>query len=123
MPSFYITEDVQADGLVVLAASGEIDFDASPRLRECIERHIKVGHGHGHLMLDLSEARFIDSTAIGVIAGCAMRLRRSGDGLLVLVCPVENRKIMRIFEIAGLEHAVDVHHSRGEALVELAAAC
>jgi hypothetical protein len=37
--------------------------------------------------------------------------------------PVENRKIMRIFEIAGLEHAVDVHHSREEALIELAAAC
>ncbi len=119
MSSFYITEDVQADGLVVLAVSGEIDFEVSPRLRACIDRHVKAGHGH--LMLDLSEASFIDSTAIGVIAGCATSLRRSGDGLMVIVCPVENRKIMRIFEIAGLEHAVDVHPSREDALADLAA--
>jgi anti-sigma B factor antagonist len=120
MSSFYITEDVQSDGLVVLAVSGEIDFDVSPRLKECIDRHVKAGNGH--LILDLSEASFIDSTAIGVIAGCATRLRRSGEGLLVLVCPLENRKIMRIFEIAGLERAVDLHHSREEALADLAAA-
>ena len=94
MSSFYITEDVQADGLAVLAVSGEIDFEVSPRLRASIDRHVKAGHGR--LMLDLSEASFIDSTAIGVIAGCATSLRRSGEGLMVIVCPVENRKIMRI---------------------------
>jgi anti-sigma B factor antagonist len=121
MPPFYITEDVQSDGLVVLAVSGEIDFEVSPQLKGCIDGHIKAGHTR--VMLDLSAASFIDSTAIGVIAVCATRLRRSHEGLLVLVCPVENRKIMRIFEIAGLESAVDVHHSREDALADLAAAC
>ncbi|HEX5852245.1 MAG TPA: STAS domain-containing protein [Solirubrobacteraceae bacterium] len=121
MPAFYITEDVQPDGPVVLAVSGEIDFEVSPRLSDCIDGHIKAGHVR--LMLDLSEASFIDSTAIGVLAGAAMRLRKSSDGSLVLVCNVENRKIMRIFEIAGLESTVDVYHSREEAFADLAAAC
>jgi anti-sigma B factor antagonist len=121
MPSFYITEDVQADDLVVLGAGGEIDFEASPQLRECIEDHIHAGRGR--LMLDLSTASFIDSTAIGVLAGCATKLHRSGAGSLVVVCPVENRKILRIFDIAGLERIVAVCHSREEALADLAAAC
>ncbi len=121
MPAFYITEDVQSDGLVVLAVSGEIDFEVSPRLRDCIDGHVKSGRAR--LMLDLSQASFIDSTAIGVIAVSAIRLRKSREGSLVLVCNVENRKIMRIFEIAGLESTVELYRSREEALADLAAAC
>ena len=120
MSSFYITEDVHGDGLVVLAVAGEIDFAVSPQLKACVERHAKAGHNR--LMLDLSEAGFIDSTAIGVIVGCATTLRGSDEGLLVLVCPVENRKITRIFEIAGLEHAVNVYQSREDALADITAA-
>ena len=51
MPAFCITEDVQSDGLAILAVSGEIDFEVSPRLRGCIDGHIKSGHAR--LMLDL----------------------------------------------------------------------
>jgi anti-sigma B factor antagonist len=121
MSSFYISEAVQADGSVVLEVGGEIDFEVSPRLKDCLDGHVKAGHAQ--MVLDLSEARFIDSTAIGVLVVCATRLRRSGDGLLVVVCPVENRKIMRIFEIAGLESAVDLYLSREDAFAELAGAC
>jgi anti-anti-sigma factor len=120
MASFYITEDVRLDDLVVLAASGEIDFEVSPQLKGCIDSHIKAGHRR--LVLDLSTARFIDSTAIGVLAGCATRLHRARDGSLVLVCPSENRKVLRIFEIAGLENAVSVYRSREDALAGLEAA-
>jgi hypothetical protein len=41
----------------------------------------------------------------------------------VVVCPVENRKIMRIFEITGLESAVDLYPSREDAFAEFAGAC
>jgi anti-anti-sigma factor len=121
MPSFYITEDVQSDDLVVLAVGGELDFEVSPQLRECIDGNIKARHGH--LVLDLSMASFIDSTAIGVLAACAIKLDRSGEGSLVVVCAVENRKILRIFDIAGLENIVAVYNTREDALADLAAAC
>jgi anti-sigma B factor antagonist len=121
MPSFYITEDVQSDDVVVLGAGGEIDFEASPRLSECIDDHIHAGRAR--LLLDLSTASFIDSTAIGVLARCATGLDRSHEGTLVLVCPRENRKILRIFNIAGLESIVAVYDSREDALADLATAC
>jgi anti-sigma B factor antagonist len=120
MPSFYITEEVQSDDLIVLAVGGEMDFESSPELRSCIDSHIKAGRAH--IMLDLSMASFIDSTAIGVLAACAIKLERSGAGSLAVVCPVENRKILRIFDIAGLENVVTVYRSREDALVDLVAA-
>ena len=116
--SFYISEDVTHDGVVVLAAGGEIDYEASPHLRKCISNHLKAGSTR--LMLDLSAATFIDSTAIGVIANSAGRMSEIEDGSLTLVCPSENDKVLQILEIAGLPAVVALHDSRDEALTLLA---
>jgi len=123
---FYISDDtgvqeVEHDGgVVVLAAGGEIDYAASPRLRERIARHIDAGGRH--LVLDLTHVAFIDSTAIGVLIGTVMKLRELGDGSLTVVCSEENRRVMRIFEIAGVDSLFSLHRSREDALSALAAA-
>lgn len=119
--SFYYITDEQAggDGAVVIAVGGEVDYAASPRLRESIREQIDAGHRH--LVLDLSEATFIDSTAIGVLAGAAGRLREAGDGSLSLVCGQENRPVLRIFDITGIASLIGVHGSRDEALSAVAA--
>lgn len=121
MGSFYISEDVTRDGVVVLAAGGEIDYEASPELRACISAHVKADSGR--LVLDLSPATFIDSTAIGVIASSAAMLGDCHGGLLALVCPSENDKVRQILEIAGLPAIVALHDSREEALAVLDGSC
>jgi anti-sigma B factor antagonist len=116
MGSFYISEDVRDDGVVVLAAGGEIDFEASPQLRKRMSSYIKAGSRR--LMLDLSPATFIDSTAIGVIASSAVKLNES-DGSLTLVCGSENDKVLQILEIAGMPSMAELHDSREAALAVL----
>jgi anti-sigma B factor antagonist len=115
--SFYISEDVTRDGIVVLAAGGEIDLAASPELRKCIATRMKAGSRR--LMLDLSPATFIDSTAIGVIASSAARLNEIG-GSLTLVCASGNDRVLHILEIAGMPAVLELHSSRDDALAVLA---
>jgi anti-sigma B factor antagonist len=126
MSSFYIIsddttiDDVGRGDLAVLAVGGEVDYSASPQLREVIASHIKTGKRH--LVIDLSATTFIDSTTIGVLVGAATRLQETGGGSLAVVCADENERVLRIFEITGLDDMIALHRSREEALYALALA-
>jgi anti-sigma B factor antagonist len=115
-----VEEDDYGEDVAVLVAGGELDYAASPQLKERLASQIDVGIRR--LVLDLSTATFIDSTVIGVVVGAAMRLNELGGGLLAVVCADENKRVLRILEIAGLESLLAVHSSREQALSELAAA-
>ena len=120
MSSFYISDETvnapAAGGVGVLAAGGEIDYAGSPLLHERIARHIKAGTRH--LIIDLSEATFIDSTAIGVLVGAVGSLREACGGTLAVVCEHEN--VLKIFEISGLQAAIAMYPTREEAMSALA---
>jgi anti-sigma B factor antagonist len=124
--SFYIISDEttvneagRAD-LAVVAMGGEIDYAASPQLRERIAAHIKAGRRR--LVLDLSEVTFIDSTAIGVLVGAVKKLNEAGGGALEIVCADENARVLRIFAITGVDNMISLHGTREEALSALAVA-
>jgi len=130
MSFFSISEDVPvgdlhpgADGLApddlaLIVVGGELDYGASPRLRARILAHIDGGARH--LVLDLSEVTFIDSTAIGVLVSAVARLRETGGGSLRVVCADDNARVLRIFDIVGVADALDLHGSREDALAALA---
>jgi anti-sigma B factor antagonist len=125
--SFYYISDMKLDSVecgddvVVLVAGGEIDYAASPQLSERIADHVNAG-AH-HLVLDVSKVTFIDSTAIGVLVGAVMRMREHRvEGSLSVVCDPDNRRVLRIFEIAGVDSMIALHDSREEALLALATA-
>ena len=120
MSAFYISEDAvdeaAAGGIGVFAAGGEIDYAASPLLHERIARYLNAGARH--LVIDLSAATFIDSTAIGVLMGAAGSLHEAGGGTLAVVCVHGN--VLKIFEISGLQAAIAIYRTREEALSALA---
>jgi anti-sigma B factor antagonist len=126
MSFFYIGDDVTVDGRVfgddvgLLVAGGELDFGASPHIRERLAD--QVNSGMRRLVLDVSTVTFIDSTAIGVLVGAAVRLQETGGGSLAVVCPEENERVLRIFEIAGVDSLISVYGSREEALAALTVA-
>jgi anti-sigma B factor antagonist len=122
MRTFYISDDAHVEDaspdVAVVVIGGEVDFEVSPQLRAHIMRAIKSGKRR--LILDLSDVTFIDSTAIGVLAGAVERLDESGGGSLSVVSSHE--KVIQIFEITGLESVISVHSSREDALAAVAAA-
>jgi anti-sigma B factor antagonist len=117
MRSFFISDNIPieatSDGdLAIVAMGGELDYEASPQLRARLVGAIKAGGRR--LVLDLSDVTFIDSTAIGVLAGTVARLDEAGGGSLAVVST--NDKVLQIFEITGLDSVISLHSSREEAV-------
>ena len=124
MGFFYISDDGTVGGaendndVGVLVAGGEIDYSASPQLSARLTE--RIDEGITRVVLDLSTVTFIDSTAIGALVAAATRLQEQGGGTLAVVCPEENRRVLRIFEIAGVDSVIALHASREDAIAELA---
>jgi anti-sigma B factor antagonist len=72
--------------------------------------------GEGHVVLDLSELSFMDSTGMSVLLNARRRLTRQGRRLLV-VCPAG--PVMRLFELTSLIDTLGVHPSKDAALAAL----
>src|SRR5205823_3962132 len=85
----------------VVVASGEIDLHAAPSLREML--NVASERKPRDLVLDMSAATFLDSAAIGVLAG---HIRAAGESLR-LVCTNEN--VLRILEVSGLARGLTIH--------------
>src|ERR1017187_2869611 len=117
MRSFFISdntavEDTTDGELAIGAMGGELDYEASPQLRARLVGAIKAGGRR--LVLDLSDVTFIDSTAIGVLAGTVARAAEAGGVSLAVVST--NDKVLQIFEITGLDSVISLHSSREEAV-------
>jgi len=101
----------QRADLPVLEVSGELDLAVAPWLRDQIDA-LFVG-GASSLILDLSEATFLDSTALGVLVGALNRCKELG-GHLDLV--VTEPQILRVLSITGLGGEFALHQSRADVL-------
>ena len=97
--------DSHTDGpFEIIEVGGEIDVYTAPRLREAIVTAIEAGHTR--LVIDVEKVEFLDSTGLGVLIGGMKRLR-STDGDLTLVCT--QPRILKVFEITGLNRAFAIH--------------
>lgn len=98
------------DTTCVLDIEGEVDVYTAPQLKQDIvqiaERGVK------HLIVNLSKVEYLDSTGLGVLIGGLKRLRE-GEGNLALVGP--GMRILRIFEITGLDKIFDIYPTEEEA--------
>ena len=95
----------------VVSVGGEIDVYTAPKLREQIVQ--LVDDGQYHLVIDMEDVEFLDSTGLGVLVGGLKRVR-AHDGSLRLVCTQE--RILKIFRITGLTKVFPIHASVAEAV-------
>jgi anti-sigma B factor antagonist len=100
-----------AEGRTVVSVAGEVDVYTAPTLRERLSE--LVAAGQFHLVLDLEDVAFLDSTGLGVLVGGLKRVR-AHDGSLALVCTQE--RILKVFRITGLTKVFRIHASVPDAL-------
>src|SRR5688572_13244251 len=105
--------EVIGDGghVAVVTVFGQADLHTAPELRAAITE--AIDGGAEALVVDLSEATFIDSMTLGVLLGALKQLRPSG-GSVGIVCT--DPHIRRIFEITLLDRVFSLHESRDDAL-------
>lgn len=95
----------------VIAVSGEIDVYTAPKLRDRISE--LVSDGSYHLVVDMENVDFLDSTGLGVLVGGLKKLR-THDGSMQLVCTQE--RLLKIFRITQLAKVFAIHDSLADAL-------
>jgi anti-sigma B factor antagonist len=98
----------------LIALAGEVDLYNAPEFKAQLLD--AIGGGAKHVVVDLSDVTFLDSTTLGVLVGGIKRVRPDG-GTMTLV--IDNEQINQIFEITGLNRVFPIFQTRGEALATL----
>ncbi len=112
--NFHIQHEEIDSTTHVIELGGEVDLYTAPEFKERLVQLIESGKTQ--IVVDLSQATFIDSTTLGVLVGGVKRLR-TNEGQLSLVC--SDRNITKIFEITGLDRVFTIHATRDEAVASL----
>jgi len=97
----------------VVTASGELDVATAPELRSYL--HKLIDDGASTLIVDLSDVGFLDSTTLGVLISVHKRLAEAG-GVVELVIP--HARLLRIFQITGLDRVFTIHDSLAASAVQ-----
>jgi anti-sigma B factor antagonist len=100
-----------SDQVSVVEVHGQADLHTAAELRSAMSE--AIDRGAVSLVVDLSEATFIDSMTLGVLLGAVKRLRPTGGGVSV-VCT--DPHIRRIFEITLLDRVFTLHDNRRAAV-------
>jgi anti-sigma B factor antagonist len=108
---FRIDEERVGSGTVLLALHGEADMRIASELKDRLGE--VIDDGPVAVVLDLTNAAFVDSTALGVFLG-AMKALRARGGRFRIVAP--RSEIRRIFEMTLLDRVFELDLSRREAL-------
>jgi anti-sigma B factor antagonist len=108
-------ETTQRDAASILTLSGEIDVYTAPRLRQAIVD--LVDGGSRRIIVDMEKVEFLDSTGLGVLVEGLKRVKNH-DGELSIVATHD--KILKIFDITGLNKAFPIHPTVDDAFEEAA---
>ena len=106
-----VRDHVRQDDVSVVTVAGEVDVYTAAQLRAALDEEIAAGRAH--LVVDLDEVSFLDSTGLGVLVG-RLKLVRNRSGWLRIVC--SNDRILRVFRITGLDKVFGIHASLEDAL-------
>ncbi|MEX2655860.1 MAG: STAS domain-containing protein [Acidimicrobiia bacterium] len=98
-PSFKV-ETTERGHAVHVVVSGEIDIKTAPELEAAI-----TDRASDHLVIDVNDVDFIDSTGLRVLVVAKTRTGENG-GSLVIVAP-DGSAVLRTIRLAGM--AADFH--------------
>ena len=106
-------ETAKRGDATILSLRGEIDVYTAPRLRQAIVDLIDAGERR--IVVDMENVDFLDSTGLGVLVE-GLKRAKGNDGDLSIVATHD--KILKIFDITGLNKAFGIFGSVDEAVGE-----
>ena len=104
------------DEMFVVSVTGEADMHTAPELERELQDVLRLGGRSA--VVDLVDVGFIDSTALGLLLRFQPRFRTRG-GDLVLVSA--DRRVLRTFEITGLDRIFTIEQRLGDAVAQMCA--
>ena len=107
-----VTVERKQPGVVVVSLTGEHDLNTAPTLRERLDEALEQGDP---MVLNLSEAEFIDSSIIGALLDAQRRAEEAGLGFATALedgAP----PVRRVLQVTGLDASLPVRGSEREAI-------
>jgi anti-sigma B factor antagonist len=98
----------------VVSIVGELDIATVDELETELRR--VVAEGGQRVIFDLVGLTFIESVSLGLLTRTARLLRARGGDCVVVV---DDPRILRVFEVTGLDHVFRIERSLAEAVEEL----
>lgn len=94
----------ELESRVFVKINGEIDAYTAPQLRDSFQPFEEKEHVH--IIVDLSEVSYMDSTGLGVFVGL-YKVLRGNEGSLKLTGLSDRLK--RLFQITGLAEIMEIN--------------
>jgi anti-sigma B factor antagonist len=111
MPDFRQETVTAGDDCAVIQVTGEVDVYTAPLFRERVVE--LIGDGFIHLIADLRDVVFLDSTGLGALVGSLRRVRTHGGSLMLVT---SSHRILEIFNITGLTNVFAIYPSIPDAI-------
>src|SRR3954449_5857099 len=110
--AFSIFDVAADDDTTVVSVAGEVDMETGRAFHEGLLR--AIGAGRGGLVVDLSRATFLDSTALTSLVNAFDGLRKQGGGKLAIVAT--DSRMRALFDVARLDRDFQIFESRADAM-------
>jgi anti-sigma B factor antagonist len=94
----------------IMSLDGEVDVYTSPSLKQ--DMVAAIDEGCAHMIVDLAEVGFIDSSGLGALVS-GLRRMKERSGTIRLVGPRE--PILKVFKITGLDKVFPIFATVEEA--------
>jgi anti-sigma B factor antagonist len=105
------TEVRQSEICPILAVRGEIDVYTAPAFKQAVVS--LVTNGARHLIIDMNDVTYMDSSGFGTLLGATKRLRPEGGALhLVGARPT----VERMLHLTRLDTVIEMHPTLDQAL-------
>lgn len=101
----------EIDGTKILDVTGEIDVYTAPQFKEAVNGIIAAGQKH--LIIDMGDVTYMDSSGFGTLLSATRRLRPQGGTINLVRC---NTAIDRILRITRLNTVFAMFDSVDDAL-------
>ncbi|MGW5852513.1 STAS domain-containing protein [Streptomyces sp. NPDC055254] len=111
MTDFRLTAQHTDGDLALAHIAGDLDIDTAPHLRT--QALALIEQGHRHLILDLQDLTFCDSSGFNALVGI-LRCAKTADGTLVLAAVPD--RLERMLDLTGLSALLPAHPTAAHAL-------
>jgi anti-sigma B factor antagonist len=111
------TQIVEVQGHKVLNLSGEIDVYSAPQFKQAV---VSILDGaQQHLIVDMHNVRYMDSSGFGILLSAVKRLRPNGGTVNLIGCA---SSIDRVLHITKLDAIFALHQNMDEVMKAISAA-
>ena len=99
-------------GVLIVRVKGELDMHVADKFRQKTDNALEAS-GVKHILFNLEEVKFIDSSGLGVILGRYKKINAAGGKVLATNIQPQ---VLQIFELSGLLKIIKTYNSEADAL-------